>query len=267
MTTKPRTPPIQSLDRGLILLEAVAKARRPVSLGELVPLLGIDRSSVYRLANTLGRRGFLGQLPDTKEYVLGTAVWRLAGLFPWSEVLTRFARDQVAELAARTGETAHLGVREGQQAALVHHQLTEKPVGCSVGSGHCIPLHCTGIGRALVCDYDLGQLVALLGEGPFPVFNARTTRSAARLAEECRRSRERGFVVDDQEYLEGIRCIAAPIRDPSGEVVAAIGVSAPVERLPERRYERVGRVVMEIAHAIGARLGYPSPAAKGGTST
>lgn len=250
------TPPIQSLDRGLILLEAVAGARRPMSLAELTPVLGIDRSSVFRLANTLRQRGFLSQLPDTKDYVLGSAIWRLANLFPWSEVLARFAREQVAELATRTGETTHLAVREGNQAALIHHQLTGQALGCSLGSGHCVPLHCTSVGRALVADHDLDQLIALLGAEPLPAFNKRTLRSVAALAEECQRTRKRGFAFDDQEYHEGIRCIAAPIRDSSGQIVASIGISAPVERLPKHLCQEMGQLVIRAAGTIGAKLGY-----------
>lgn len=254
MPTPHRTPPIQSLDRGLVLLEAVAKARRPVSLGELVPVLGIDRSSVFRLANTLGQRGFLAQLPDTKEYTLGPAVWRLASLLPWSEVLARFARDQIAELATRTGETTHLAVREGQQAALIHHQLTERALGCSIGSGHHMPLHGTAIGRALLTDFDRESLAALLGDEPLPRFSPKTLCSLSELADDCRQTRQRGYVVDDEEYLEGIRCIAAPIRDPDGLVVAAVAVSSPVDRLPKRRYAEVGRMVVETAQTIGAKF-------------
>lgn len=258
MSPRP-TPPIQSLDRGLILLETIAQARRPVSLAELTPVLGIDRSSVFRLANTLRQRGFLSQLPDTKDYVLGSAIWRLASLFPWSEVLAQFAREQVAELAAKTGETTHLAVREGRQAALIHHQLTGQALGCSLGSGRCVPLYCTSVGRALVADYDLDQLIALLGNEPLPTFNKRTLNSVASLAEECQRARKRGFALDDQEYHEGVRCLAAPIRDCSGQIVASIGISAPVERLPKHRYQEMGQLVMHVAGAIGAKLGYQPP--------
>jgi len=245
---------IQSLDRGLILLETVAEARRPVSLGELTAVLQIDRSSVFRLASTLRQRGFLAQLPDTKSYVLGTAIWRLGSLFPWSEVLAIFAREQVAALAAKTQETTHLAVREGRQAALIHHQLTEQPLGVSTGSGLCVPLHCTSVGRALLIDYDRDRLVALLGDEPLATFNPRTIGAIDALADECQRSRERGFALDDQEYHEGVRCLAAPIRDAGGEVVASIGVSAPVERLPEKRVQEVGQLVMEAAREVGAKL-------------
>lgn len=249
---------IQSLDRGLILLETVAKARRPLGLDELAAVLNIDRSSVFRLANTLKHHGLLAQLPDTKNYVLGSAVGRMASLFPWSDVLAMFAREQVAALASQTQETTHLAVREGRQAALIQHQLTEQPLGVSLGSGHCVPLYCTSVGRALLIDYDRNRLVALLGDEPLPAFNKRTIGSIEALTDECQRSQQRGFALDDQEYHDGVRCMAAPIRDSSGEVVASIGISAPVERLPEQRIKEISKMVIEAARTIGGKLNHVS---------
>jgi DNA-binding IclR family transcriptional regulator/predicted dehydrogenase len=250
---------IQSLHRGLILLETVAKARRPLGLDELAEVLGVDRSSAFRLANTLKFHGMLAQLPETKEYVLGSAIGRLARLSPWGEVLSLFARQEVAALAARTQETTHLAVREGRQAALIHHHLTDQPVGVSTGSGHCVPLFCTSVGRALLLDYDEKALRALFGGESFPTYNRLGVGSVEALAEECERGRQRGYAIDDQEYNDGVRCVAAPIRDPSGEVVASIGISAPVHRLPEERIPEIGRIVMEAASRVSARLGENVP--------
>jgi len=253
------TPPIQSLDRGLVILEAVASARKPVSLADLTPVLGIDRSSVFRLANTLKQRGFLTQLPDSKEYVLGSAIWRLASLFRFSDVLMQMAREHVNALAAPSGETTHLAIREGRQAMLIDHQLTAHPVGVAGGSGFCVPLHCTSVGKALLTDYEHAQLAGLLGDAPLASLTKRTITSVAALAEECQRTRKRGFAVDDEEQNEGVRCVAAPIRDSSGQVVASIGISAPAARLPRDRFKGVGAEVMAVAREISRKLGYVSP--------
>src|SRR5580698_10066026 len=107
---KQETPSIQSLDRGLVILEAVASSADPVSLGELTELLGIDRSSVFRLANTLRRRGFLAYLTGKKVYILGPAVWRLSHQYDWSNMLIRVSRDHLKSLASQTEETVHLAI-------------------------------------------------------------------------------------------------------------------------------------------------------------
>lgn len=251
------TQPIQSLDRGLVLLETVANSRRPVSLSELMPILGIDRSSVFRLANTLKRRGFLAQIPDGKGYTLGSSVWRLASLFRFENVLLQVARPYVDALVANTGETTYVAVREGTQAMLIERQLTAQALGVmGAGSGTGIPLHCTGVGKALIVDFDYDRLVGLFGGSPLKRFTKRTITSLRTLAEACKRMRECGFAVDDEEGHEGVRCIGAPIRDVSGEVVAAVGISAPISRLPREAFKKMGIWVTETADAIGQQLGH-----------
>ena len=85
------TPSIQSLDRGLLILEAVGKSPEPVSLGQLAAMLGIDRSSAFRLANTLKRRGYLANPSAGRDYLLGPSVWRLSRRYDWSRMLVRVA--------------------------------------------------------------------------------------------------------------------------------------------------------------------------------
>src|SRR5437016_13450617 len=94
------TPSIQSLDRGLVILESIGKSSSPVSLGHLTGLLGIDRSSVFRLANTLKRRGFLAHPSTGKDYILGPSVWRLSRQYDWSNMLATVAPVDIQMLSA-----------------------------------------------------------------------------------------------------------------------------------------------------------------------
>src|SRR5690242_10447376 len=123
-----QTPSIQSLDRGLFILETVAKSNDPVPLGQLTEHLGIDRSSVFRLANTLKRRGFLANPSGRKDYVLGPSIWRLSRNNDWSRTLISFSHEHLKKLASQTGETTHLAVREGRQAFFVDHHTATRQV-------------------------------------------------------------------------------------------------------------------------------------------
>lgn len=259
------TQPIQSLDRGLVLLEEVANARQPVSLSELMPVLGIDRSSVFRLANTLVRRGFLVQVPDSKRYTLGSSIWRLAALFKFENVLLQVARPHVCALAEDTGETTHVAIREGCQALLIDRQLTLQAVGVAgAGSGAGMPLHSSGLGKALIADFDRDRLARLFGTAPLKRFTRRTITTLDALSEACGQTRACGFAVDDEEGYEGVRCLGAPVRDASGEIVAAVGISAPGERLPRDRIKKTGARVVEAADAISRELGYALSSQEGG---
>ena len=253
------TQPIQSLDRGLVLLESVANARRPVSLSELTPVLGVDRSSVFRLVNTLVRRGFLVQEADSKRYMLGSSIWRLASLFRFENVLLQVARPHVDALAADTGETTHVAIRQGAKAVLIERQLTANVLGVTgAGLGTAVSLHSTGVGKALIADFDHDRLVQLLGGERLPRFTRHTLVSAAKLADACKEGDARLRVCRGRRRRarRRIRCIGAPIRDASGQIVAAVGISAPITRLPREAVKKTGMRVAAAASAVSRELGH-----------
>src|ERR1051326_1898792 len=246
----------QSLDRGLLIIEAVGKSAEPVSLGHLASLLGIDRSSAFRLANTLKRRGFLANPAAGRDYVLGPSVWRLSRQYDWSKMLATVAHDHLKSLAADTNETAHLAVREGRKALFIDHVTSNHVIAVSGQTGELVPLYCTSHGKALLSDFEETDLTNLFGGKPLKAFTKNTIQAIRSLAKECESIRGQGFATDESEYLEGVRCIAAPIRDRDGAVIASIGISAPSARLPkEREPEFAARVVTtaaQIGHMVGA---------------
>ena len=249
------TPSIQSLDRGLSILEAVARSAAPVPLGELTDLLGIDRSSVFRLATTLKRRGFLANPNSRKDYILGPSIWRLSRKYDWSNVLITFSHERVKTLADKTGETAHLAVREGRWALFIdHHAPNNHIIVVSGQTGELVPLHCTAHGKALLADYGLNELKAIFGASPLQARTPRTIVSVTQLAKACATIKEAGFSTDDAEFQDEIRCVAAPIRDKDGMIVASIGISAPLARLPEERYAALAKRVSAAAKEISAIL-------------
>jgi IclR family acetate operon transcriptional repressor len=257
MNGKPRhdTPPIQSLDRGLAILEAVAAASTPVPLKQLTELIGIDRSSVFRLANTLRQRRYLANPKGSNDYILGPTAWRLSRRYGRS-VLGTFFHPVLQELTTKLGETSHIAVREGDQAFFIDHHL---PIGQVVSvagqTGEFAPLHCTAHGKALLADFDASALQDLLGRAPLHQYTRNTITALSRLARVCRRVRSTGFALDDGEYIADVRCLAAPIRDPNGEIVASIGISSPASRLRRPLIARAAAEVVAAARAISTSLG------------
>jgi IclR family acetate operon transcriptional repressor len=249
------TPSIQSLDRGLLILEAVGGSAEPVSLGQLTAMLAIDRSSAFRLANTLKRRGFLANPSAGRDYVLGPSVWRLSRQYDWSKMLARLAHEPLKTLAAETQETAHLAVREGRMALFVDHVTSSHVIAVSGQTGELVPLYCTSHGKALLSDFDGQDLVKLLGPKPLKAYTKNTIQSIRSLAAECKSIREKGFATDESEYLDGVRCVAAPIRDRDGAVVASIGISAPSARFPKEKEREFADRVVVVAAQIGEIVG------------
>jgi IclR family acetate operon transcriptional repressor len=256
MSQKPThdTPTIQSLDRGLAILEAVAESSVPVPLKQLTDLIGIDRSSVFRLANTLRQRRFLANPKGSKDYILGPTAWRLSRKYGRS-VLGTFFHEHLRELTTRLGETSHLAVREGGQALFIdHHALTGQVVSVSGQTGEFVPLYCTAHGKALLAGMDLDALKAVLGRAPLHAYTKNTIVSLPRLARACAQIDTDGFALDDGEYIDEVRCVAAPIRDAQGEIVASVGISAPITRFPKQRCLNAAAEVVATARSIGASL-------------
>jgi IclR family acetate operon transcriptional repressor len=249
------TPSIQSLDRGLLILEAVGKSKDPVTLGHLAAMLGIDRSSAFRLANTLKRRGFLANPSAGRDYILGPSVWRLSRQYDWSGMLATVAHDQLKALAVATNETAHLAVREGRKALFIDHVTTSHVIAISGQTGELVPLYCTSHGKALLSDFEEAGLVRLFGAKPLKAFTKNTIQSIRALARECEQIRASGFATDESEYIDGVRCVAAPIRDRDGSVIASIGISAPASRLAKDREKECVAQVLAAAAQIGEIVG------------
>jgi IclR family acetate operon transcriptional repressor len=242
-----------------LILETVGKSLTPVSLGNLTGVLGIDRSSVFRLANTLKRRGFLANPSSGKEYILGTSVWRLSRKYDWSSMLANLAHEHLKSLAGATNETAHLAIREARNALFVDHVTTSHVIAVSGQTGERLPLYCTSHGKALLADFDENALNVLFGNAPLERRTKQTIVSIGEFARACKQIHTQGYAIDDSEYMDGLRCMAAPIRDQDGGVIASIGISAPVARFPRQRDKEYGAKVAEIAKQIGELLGAGVP--------
>jgi len=248
------TQPIQSLDRGLVILEAVANSVDPVSLNELTNLVGIDRSSVFRLAFTLKRRGFLAYPAGRKDFILGPALWRLSHRYDWGTMLIRVSQEYLKQLAKRTNETVHLAIREGRSALFIDHAAANHVIAVSGQTGEMVPLHCTAHGKALLSGLDREELRRIFGSAPLSVYTKQTIGALADLTKACSKIQKQGYATDDAEFREGLRCVAAPIRAQRGMIVGSIGISAPLERFPMERYPECGQQVRAVADEISARL-------------
>jgi DNA-binding IclR family transcriptional regulator len=248
-----QVPFIQSLDRGLEILQFVARSKQPVSLGELAALIGIDRSSVFRLAHTLRRRGFLSCPPGRKEYVLGSSIWMLSRQYDWSNMLVKVAHLELKSLASQINETAHLAIREGVSALFINSAHANHVIAVAGQTGELVPLYSTAHGKALLADMDEASLRKQFGPGPLKKYSPSTISTIKALAKECILIRERGYATDDSEYMAGVRCLAAPIRF-GADIVGSIGISAPVTRFAKSAYPDYGKKVCRVAERIGELL-------------
>ena len=150
------------------------------------------------------------------------------------------AREHLKALASATKETAHLSVREGRKALFIDHASIQQRIAVAGQTGESIPLYCTAHGKALIVDLNERELKTLLGTARLPALTKNTITTIAELARVCAQSKSRGYTIDEVEFEEGIRCVAAPIRDERGAVIGSIGISAPLTRFPDSRVATCG---------------------------
>jgi DNA-binding IclR family transcriptional regulator len=249
-----QVPFIQSLDRGLTILQTVAKSSRPVSLAELAELLEVDRSSAFRLAHTLRRRGFLASPAGRKDYILGSSMWTLSRQYDWGNMLVGVAHEELKSLATSLNETAHLAIREGKNALFIDSVRARHVIVVAGQTGELVPLYATAHGKALLADSDEAHLRSIFGNDKLETYTKTTIGSIPALVKECVGIRQRGYALDEAEYMEGVRCVAAPIRLSSGVIVGSVGISAPASRFLKDHYPQNSVRVLECAQKIGSQL-------------
>ncbi|MFB3816486.1 MAG: IclR family transcriptional regulator [Candidatus Methylomirabilales bacterium] len=253
-----RTHTHQSLERGLRVIEATARMGGTATLAEISRRTALPRSTAHHLLRALVDFGYLVQDGDARPYRLAPKLFRLTGR-TWSpEQLAEVARPCLEDLSRRTGEGTSLAMLRSGVVTIVAKCDPLDPVRVVQEVGTARPIHCTAVGKALSAWLPEAELEAVLARTTFERKTPRTLPTPAAFRQELARIRATGFAVDNEEHIRGIRCIAAPVRDHSGEVRAALCVVGPKSRLPHRRLLQIRRPLGAAAAALSAQLGYGS---------
>jgi DNA-binding IclR family transcriptional regulator len=246
----------QSLERGLRVLEATAANGGSATLAQVARTTALPRSTAHHLLRALVDFGYLAQEGEARPYRLASRLFRLTGR-PWSpEQLAELSIPALDALSARTGEGASLAVLRDGIVTVVAKRDPEGPVRVVQEVGAERPIHCTAVGKALAAWLPPADLQRILARTTFDRKTARTIVGAAAFRRELVRIRRQGFALDNEEHIEGIRCLAMPVRDHSGEVQAALCVLGPRSRLPQRRFGEIRRGLAAAAATLSARLGH-----------
>jgi DNA-binding IclR family transcriptional regulator len=247
---------VKSLVKALNILEVLADEEPPYTLTQLSRRLHLHVSTVHRLLVNLLRHGFVEEDTVSGGYQLSYRVLRM-GLRVLDRLdFRRAAQPLLRNLNLRTKETVHLAILQETRGISIEKFDSPQPVGLDARLGGIMPLHCTGVGKTLLA-YQGEELLNQITHTPgLARMTARTITSLPQLRKELERIREQGYTVDQEEAVEGLSCVAGPIFNHAGQVVAAFSVAGPATRLTPARINEFTQMVQETSQQISYRLGY-----------
>lgn len=248
---------VKTVRRAIEILDLLAEQGGQMGVIELAARLEASQSTIHRIISTLVAVGYVTQSPQTGKYELGLRVLTLGGAVLNQMEIRKQAMPVLGRLAAETQGNANLAVLDEGAVLYVGRVDGPKSGRMYTPLGRRAPAHATALGKALLAFLPEAEAAAILERTrPLKQCTPHTITDPALLAADLERTRARGYAADLEEFIQGVRCVAVPIRGREGAVVAALSVSAPVFQLREDDLERTGALLQDAAYEISGRLGY-----------
>jgi len=245
---------VQSIGRAFAILEEIARSREGVSLAELSKRVGLHNSTTFHLVKTMVSLGYVRQLKD-KRYRVGRPLFALAASSLDDIEMVSLATPVLEDLSRETGESGHFSVRMGDCVVVIARtsgpgafQLTDRV-------GVVRPAHCTALGKIVLAALRPEQLERFLQRAELKAFTPKSIVEADKLRHEIDEVRRAGLAFDDGEFDAELRCVAVPVRDFTGQVIGAIGISGPVWRLSIQALQSRAKLVQAAAARLSAEFG------------
>ncbi len=254
---------IEALARGLEILALFSSERPTLAFPQIVALLGMHKSTVYRMIATLESSHFLEQDPITRQYRPGIRVLQLGFTAINSMELHQAAHPHLEKLAQLLGETVSMAVLDDFRTIYVDRIRNQSIVGVVMNVGSSLPAHCSSLGKVLLADLPQSELDSLLAVHELAAYTPQTITDPQDLSEELGKIRQAGYAIGDEELALGLRAVSAPLRDATRRAVAAVNVTGLADRMSYQRIEEeIIPALLGAVRRISSALGYlPNPSA------
>lgn len=248
---------VQSLTRGLTLLELIAQVNGSVALTDLAQQAGLPNSTTHRLLTTMQQQGFVRQVGDLGFWIIGSHAFIVGSSFLQSRNLLAMVHPMLRKLMEASGETVNLAVLDNSdhQAIIIDQVQCTALMSMSAPIGGKLPIHASGAGKAFLANLSDDQVSSLLHRKGLHAYTHATLVSSVHLKEDLAQIRRRGYSFDDQEHALGLRCIAACLFDEHREPFAAISISDPISRITDDRVTELGALVISAAKEVTLAYG------------
>jgi IclR family transcriptional regulator, acetate operon repressor len=246
---------VQSLSRALKLLNALAVHSQGLSLSEVAGHVGLPNSTAHRLLTTLQNERYVRFDSERSVWLIGVQSFCVGTAFVRSRDLVTIARPYMRRLMEQSGETVNLAISDRGEVIYIAQVETQKMMRAIAGPGGRAPMHCSGVGKALLAAADDAVAEKLMANMELHRETAQTLITVQDLQRDLVQVRAQGYAVDNEENAIGLRCVAAVIYDEHGAPLAALSVSGPTARITEQRIPLLGEAVAGIAAEITAEIG------------
>ena len=248
---------VQALERALDILECFSFQNRQLSLTDVVNRTGLNKTTAKRLIANLTTRGYLQRDPQSKLYQLGMRLFEMGGIVFSSLSLRQAATHPMNRLQNQTGATVLLGVRMEEQLVYVDKREGQGMIRISSDIGWRRPLHYGMLGMVLLAGLDTKEVRRILRHTPLQAHTPFSITDSDAFSLRLEQIRDQGYILEKEEAVEGVFGIAAPIRDYSREVVAALGIALPLSSsYRSKKTDQLIQIVKETCETISSDLGY-----------
>lgn len=252
---------LKSLRKAIRVMGCFSLEEPRLALSEIARRAELPLSTAHRILATLREAGLVEQEGERDLYRLGPKLFELGSMVLANMEVHREALPFIEELSRESGETVHLGVFDGSQVVSIEKMDSQHGLASNITIGKGAPAYCTAVGKALLAFQPEPVVEHVCEQGLFR-YTPRTITDPARLRKELEKVRSSGYAVDDGEHQPGVRCVAAPIRNYSGNTIASLSISGPAIRISREAIPTLAQRVREVAGKLSTRLGYkgsPSP--------
>ncbi|MBP1934082.1 IclR family transcriptional regulator [Ammoniphilus resinae] len=247
---------IQAVDRALKILDLFDEHEMELKITEISERLDLHKSTVHSILKTLQYHGYIGQNTENGKYKLGMKLLERGNFVIQGLDIRKIAKRNLHDLSMRTGQTTHLVVLDGKHG--VYIDKVEGPLAVVLYSriGRRVSIHCSAVGKVLVGNQRQEKIEEILADYQYERRAKNTITDRESYLKELELVRQRGYSIDNEENEEGVRSVAVPIRDHSGQVIAAISLSSLLSSIDDETFTGFIKMVQETGQAISEQMGY-----------
>lgn len=247
---------VKSIVKAFDILELIDK-KNELGITEISEALGLDKSTVHRLISTLKQKGYVVQNTSNNKYSNSFKLFEMGNNVVERLGLRRQAQPYLEHLARMTNETVNIAIMYDANIIYIDKIESSATIKVDLNIGKKLPAYCTGLGKAMLAFMSQEKVEAIMSDVKFIQYTDKTVTDYPKLLEQLKIIKEQGYSIDDEEYVEGLKCISAPILGYSGEAIAAISIAVPKYRYEDGE-QNIGYtdLVKKTAVSLSKELGY-----------